>query len=211
MNFDEAARTWDKEERRITRAKSVAERLRAGFAARPGLRALDFGCGTGLLSFFLRDAFSEIVLLDASGGMIEVLGEKIARDDEDRRGRGARPGAAMRPVRGTIDAEVSRLGSFDLAYTMLVLHHIPDTLPALRGLASALAPGGTLFVVELDKEDGSFHKNEAGFEGHDGFDRGELAALAVRAGFMSPSFEDVWIERRSAREYPMFLMRAEKE
>jgi predicted TPR repeat methyltransferase len=66
MNFDEAAPTWDGEERRVLRAKAVAERLEPILAPYRGKDALDFGCGTGLLSFFLRDFFARIDLLDPS-------------------------------------------------------------------------------------------------------------------------------------------------
>jgi hypothetical protein len=74
--------------------------------------------------------------------------------------------------------------------------------------------GGELRIVDLDKEDGSYHKDEAGFDGHDGFDRDEIAALASGAGFAGMRFETAWVERRvegePSREYPIFLMSAEK-
>jgi SAM-dependent methyltransferase len=214
MNFDEIARSWDKEERRLARAKAVAERLRAGLGDAVGGRALDFGCGTGLLGFELREDFSQITLLDVSAGMIDVLRGKIERDDDARRERGASPGAAMLPVCGILEKLSLEEGHFDLAYSMLVLHHIRDTGAALRGLASTLNRGGALRIVDLDKEDGSYHRDEADFDGHDGFDRVELAALAVGAGFARVRFETAWVERRiegaSAREYPMFLLSAEK-
>jgi len=41
------------------------------------LNALDFGCGTGLLSFKLKDFFKTITLTDNSEGMISVLQEKV--------------------------------------------------------------------------------------------------------------------------------------
>jgi ubiquinone/menaquinone biosynthesis C-methylase UbiE len=214
VNFDEVARSWDKEERRHMRAKAVAEIMRAGLSTAAGGRALDFGCGTGLLSFELREDFSQIVLLDASAGMIDVLRRKIERDDEARRGKGSVSGAAMLPVCGTLGDGAPLLSRFDLAYSMLVLHHLSDTAAALLGLASVLRHGGALRIVDLDKEDGSYHEDEAGFDGYDGFDREDLAALTVGAGFAKVRFETAWVERRveggSTREYPMFLMSAEK-
>jgi SAM-dependent methyltransferase len=214
MNFDEAAKNWDAEERRVVRAKAVAERIGAEIGQAPDFRALDFGCGTGLLSFFLRDRFSEITLLDSSAGMIEALEVKIVRDDAARMESGALPGAAMLPMCGTIEPLIARQASFDVAYAMLVLHHIADFESALRGLVSALAPAGTLFVVDFDKDGGDYHRHEEGFKGHDGFNRPEFADLAERTGLLRPHFETVWIERRiegdTTREYPMFMMKAQK-
>jgi SAM-dependent methyltransferase len=221
MDFDEAAKTWDDPMWRITRAEAIAERLRASLPAvglaPPGrrARALDFGCGTGLLSFLLRDEMGEIVMLDASIGMIEKSMEKIDYDDERRRGSGLGRGAAMLPVLGSIEERAADLGFFDLVYSMLVLHHVADVQSALRGLASVLRPGGLLRLVDLDREDGSYHRAEPDFAGHDGFDRAELSAMAEEAGFCDISFETAWVQRRAdgdrLREYPMFLMLAKVE
>jgi SAM-dependent methyltransferase len=212
MDFDEAARSWDGEERRIARAKAVADRLRHILAKYRGMCALDFGCGTGLLGFFLRDHFARIDLLDPSEGMIEVLRGKIEADDERRRAAGSAPGARMRPEPGTLDSLAGRLGPYDAIFSMLALHHIGDTAGTLRGLRSVLAPGGLLALVDLDTEDGSYHLEYDGFDGYNGFDRGQLSALAAGAGFAKPSFETIFVERRERgegwKEYPLFVMAA---
>ncbi len=213
MNFDELARSWDGEERRIARAKIVAERLLPILESRRLSRALDFGCGTGLLSFLLRDFFSSIDLLDPSRGMIEVLRGKIADDDERRRAARLPPGAGMRPELGDLDSAAGRLGPFDVIFSMLVLHHIRDTQAALRGLRSMLAAGGALVLIDLDKEDGSYHSEPEESKVHKGFDRGELADLARRSGFSKPVFDTVYVERRlrgeGIREYPLFVLTAD--
>ncbi len=41
-------------------------------------RVLDFGCGTGLLTEKLADKCGQIIALDSSPSMIEVLDKKIA-------------------------------------------------------------------------------------------------------------------------------------
>ena len=212
MNFDEAARLWDREERRVLRAKAVAERLEPLLEPYRGKYALDFGCGTGLLGFFLRDRFARIDLLDPSEGMIEVLSSKIASDDERRRASSSAPGAAMRPVLGTLDSLAGRFGPYDAVFSLLALHHIDDTEGTLRGLRSVLAVGGLMALVDLDAEDGSFHSEDDGFCGHKGFDRGMLSALAEDAGFAKPRFDTIYVDRKSRdgtwKEYPLFVMAA---
>jgi SAM-dependent methyltransferase len=212
MDFDEAARTWDGEERRVVRAKAVAERLVPVLERCRGKNALDFGCGTGLLGFSLREFFARIDLLDPSEGMIEVLRGKIEADDASRRASGAAAGAAMRPVLGTLESAAAILGPYDAVFSMLALHHISDTEGTLRGLRSVLASGGLLALVDLDTEDGSYHLEYDGFHGYNGFDRGALSAMAQRAGFAKPSFETVYVDRKSRdggwREYPLFVMAA---
>jgi 2-polyprenyl-3-methyl-5-hydroxy-6-metoxy-1,4-benzoquinol methylase len=214
VNFDEAAKTWDAEERRLKRADAVAALARGRLGEAAGGRALDFGCGTGLLSFRLRDDFREIVMLDTSMGMIEAARGKIAVDDAGRDARSALPGAGMTAVCGFLEALGPRLGLFDAAFSMMAMHHIPDTAATLRQLAGILKPGGLLLIVDLDAEDGSFHAREPGFDGHNGFDRADLGKLARSSGFETPAFETAWVERRGEaageREYPLFLMAARR-
>lgn len=200
------------DERRARRAEAVAERLEPMLVAHRRKAALDFGCGTGLLSFLLRDFFSRIDLLDPSEGMMAVLREKIAADDERRRAIGAGAGAEMRTVLGTLDSPAGRLGPYDAIFSMLALHHIDDVAGALRGLREVLAARGSLALIDLDAEDGSFHLEDADFRGHPGFERGALSDLAVGAGFCRPSFETIYVDRKSRdgswKEYPMFVMTA---
>jgi hypothetical protein len=94
----------------------------------------------------------------------------------------------------------------------MTLHHIPDTDAILRRFHAVLARGGRLCIADLDTEDGSFHG--AGFDGHRGFDRSELAAKARAAGFASAEFStacemDKPVDGRP-RRYPIFLMVARK-
>ena len=88
-DFDTRALTWDDDPMKTARAEAVAAGIRAGIPLTPGTKGLEFGCGTGLLSFALRDALGEITLADTSAGMLSVLREKIAANGI----------AHMRPVR----------------------------------------------------------------------------------------------------------------
>ncbi len=39
-------------------------------------RAMEFGCGTGFISFNLIDSFKSITLIDSSKNMIDILSNK---------------------------------------------------------------------------------------------------------------------------------------
>jgi len=100
----------------------------------------------------------------------------------------------------------------DLIYTLMTCHHIQDTTGLLRNLHALLASPGYLCVADLDAEDGSF--NEPGFDGHNGFDRGALGAIAESVGFRDIRFATVFRmtkgEGPDAKEYPVFRMVARK-
>ncbi len=72
MSFDKYAITWDTE-KRVNRAKIIAEEISKTIQIKKRYNALEFGCGTGLVSFNLYDKFESITLVDISKGMIDML------------------------------------------------------------------------------------------------------------------------------------------
>src|SRR3954452_2280867 len=117
--FDERARTWDTP-RRIERARIVADVIRSAVRLTGSERIIDIGAGTGLLGLALADDVGEIVLADPSAGMIEVATEKLAAG-------GFR---GIRAVRHDLLADQKPERDFDLAVSLLVLHHVKDTARA---------------------------------------------------------------------------------
>ena len=77
-NFDERAKDWDTDPMKVERAQSVADAIRRAVPLTADMSALEYGCGTGLLSFALQSHLGKITLADTSLGMLSVLTEKIA-------------------------------------------------------------------------------------------------------------------------------------
>jgi len=200
-DFDERAATWDDDPVKHERARTVASAIRERVPLSSGMRALEYGCGTGLLSFALRDDVGHFTLADRSEGMLEVLRKKI--DDA---------GATnMVPVSLDLIEDPLPVERYDFICTMMTFHHIEDTNAILRAMSNLLESPGYLCVADLDAEDGSFHGE--GFHGHNGFDRDELANKAKAAGFQRVEFSTVFRTKggeEKERLYPMFLMVAEK-
>ena len=201
-DFDDKAALWDADPMKTARANAVAQGIRDGLALAPTLRGFEFGCGTGLLSFALRDALGELTLADTSPGMLAVLREKIARAGI----------ANMHPVQLDLLSDPPPTTRYDLAYSLMTLHHIPDTAAILRALHDLLAPGGHLCIADLEHEDGSFHEHDPSV--HNGFERGALQNLLENTGFTDVRFTTVFtIEKERGgerRDYPVFLMIARK-
>jgi ubiquinone/menaquinone biosynthesis C-methylase UbiE len=167
------------------------------------LTALEYGCGTGLLSFALQNEFASITLADTSQGMLDVLAGKI-------RSAGVRN---MHPLRLDLSNDPLPVSRYGIIYSLMALHHIPETDPLLKQFHSLLEVSGYLCISDLDKEDGTFHgKQVTGV--HHGFDRVELQRQAESAGFSHVRFSNIHTIRRgrngSERTYPLFLMVAEK-
>jgi ubiquinone/menaquinone biosynthesis C-methylase UbiE len=203
MNFDSRAKTWDADPMKTARAEAVAQGIQDQVPLSPQMTALEYGCGTGLLSFALQAHFQHMTLADSSSGMLDVLEQKIESCGISN----------MSPLKLDLQADPLPNERFDLIHTLMTLHHIPDTEALLRDMYALLASPGYLCVADLDSEDGSFHG--ADFSGHQGFDRDALSAKAALAGFCNIRFTTVFninkaIAAGGKMDFPVFLMVAEK-
>lgn len=195
--FDREAKSWDNEER-TERAMQVAKAISAKTAS--GGSGLEVGSGTGLVSFFLKDHFDKIKLIDTSEGMISVLNDKITA-----------AGLSHFEANSFDLLTNDSLGeSFDTIYSSMVMHHIGDLDKMISACKRHLKPGGKLCIVDLDKEDGSFHLNEPGFSGHNGFDQQELARKLEDMGFTAIQseifFHGVKNRKGLTVPYALFIM-----
>jgi 2-polyprenyl-3-methyl-5-hydroxy-6-metoxy-1,4-benzoquinol methylase len=199
--FDAKAADWDTPERRA-RAHVLADSIREHVPLDAQMRAIDIGAGTGLLGLDLLHDIGSVVLTDPSEGMIEVARTKIEAE-------------------GIVDAkaivfdfpadEPPEDAPFDLAVSLLVLHHVEDTAATLRSISAALAPGGYIGLIDLDEEDGSFHDPDQPGIHHHGFAGESLVALATAAGFEEASVRIVHeLEHDNGRTYPLFLLTGRK-
>jgi ubiquinone/menaquinone biosynthesis C-methylase UbiE len=201
-HFDSKARQWDSNPVFVERAEKIAAAIRAEVALSTDMAALDYGSGSGLLSFPLKDELGHITCKDTSAGMLDMLREKITAQ-----------GVTNMTVRQTdLTADPLPDERYDLIYSSMTLHHIPDTDHILRVFRDLLTPGGHLCIADLDQEDGSFHGVEV--EVHHGFDRDALAALARAAGFADVRFRTVFEivkqQESGERAFPVFLMTARR-
>jgi len=202
-NFDERAKDWDADPMKVNRAKTVAQAIRSAIPLTENMSALEYGCGTGLLSFALQSDLGQITLADTSQGMLDVLAEKISAFDVSN----------MRPLRLDLSADPSPDSPFDLTYSLMTLHHIPDAKAILKKFHALLAPGGWLCIADLDKEDGTFHTDGTS-DVHLGFERGELQKWVEDAGFVDVKFSTAFEIKKKIGEaekiFPVFLLIAQK-
>lgn len=199
--FDERAADWDTPER-IARAEAIADAFAAAITIPLGSRAIELGAGTGLLGLAVRarvgpERLSELLLTDSAGGMLEVAEAKVR----------ARNLTGVRTARFDVATDPPPEGSpFDVALSLLLLHHVEDTSAALRRVAGLVRPGGWIALSDLDIEDGLFHSPEAEGIHHHGFDRLALRALAEEAGFADVRLSTAGEMEREGRRYPLFLL-----
>jgi len=171
-DFNEGSQQWDAQLFRVNLANNIAEAIRRETSLSKDMAALDFGCGTGLVTLSLQPLVGTITGTDSSPGMLSMLDEKIKAQ-------------GLTNVRTlVVDFEKGdRIAEkFDLIVCSMVLHHVPDTIALFRIWQEMLLPGGRLCLSDLDSEDGSFHGDNTGVF-HFGFDREVLKKQLHSAGF----------------------------
>ena len=142
--FDRLASRWwdpDGESRPLHDLNPVRLGYIADRATLKGARALDVGCGGGLLSEALARAGAEVTAIDLAPALLDV-----ARLHLHESGLGI----DYRLVSvEALAAEMS--GAFDVITCMEMLEHVPDPSSVIRACATLLKPGGKLFLSTLNR------------------------------------------------------------
>jgi 2-polyprenyl-3-methyl-5-hydroxy-6-metoxy-1,4-benzoquinol methylase len=165
--------------------------------------ALEFGCGTGLLTTQVAREVGTLHALDVSDQMLDQLAEK-------------KESMSLTHVSlercDVFDSQAK--GPFDLIYSSMTLHHIPDVPALFRYLFPLVSPGGMVAFADLDREDGLFHEKPQGVV-HHGFHRDSLMNWLLAAGFHHAQASTAHtitkpVDGAADKTYPVFLAWAKK-
>ncbi len=198
QRFDNLARTWDEEPRRVQLAEAVVKATLSRVPVTPEMEALDYGCGTGLVTLLIAPHVRSVLGADISEGMLSVLRDKIASQSV--------------PNAGTVALDLQRDPPLDRRFGLIVsamtMHHIKDPAPVIGKLTLMLRPAGWLCIADLDSESGEFHSDKTGVE-HFGFDRNLVKAVFEEGGLESVAMDTAHViiseVEGAAREFPVFL------
>ncbi len=197
--FDDRAATWDDNPGRVLLAGKIGSAILEEIPVTAETTAMDFGCGTGLVSLKLAPALKSITAVDGSAGMIDVLERKLKTAGVDN----------IAALHLDVTRAALPRASFDLIFSAMVLHHIADTAHLLAAFFEALKPGGRVALADLVTEDGSFHGNLPDVH-HLGFDPDTLKREMEAAGFSAVTARVIHNIPKNSTEYPVFLMVGKK-
>jgi tRNA (cmo5U34)-methyltransferase len=201
--FDLKAQEWDKNPMHTERSIAIAKGILNFIPLEHSMRAMEFGTGTAILSFLLKDHFKEIILIDSSAEMIRVTNEKIS----------ATTATNMRTLLFDLEKNELKNEKFDIIYTQMVLHHVADIELIVDRFYQLLKPAGYLAIADLYTEDGTFH--DESFKGHKGFDVGELSGTLLKYHFTNITHGKCYTIKRTneddiVKEYPVFLLTSKR-
>jgi predicted TPR repeat methyltransferase len=203
-DFDKEAASWDEHPARVRLAKDIADAILRRIVVTSDMNALDFGCGTGLLTIQLQPLVRSITGIDSSQGMLDVFNAKIARLKLTN----------VRALLVDLDRGDTLAGNYHLIVSNMTLHHVKEIGPLFGQFYDIMAPSGYLCIADLDLDDGRFHENNTGVF-HFGFDRAALRKTLIEAGFdnvqdmsaaevMKPTLNE------EMKQFTVFLMTGQK-
>lgn len=200
--FDSRAREWDNNPIHWERSMAIAKEISKQIPIKPRMKALEYGAGTGILSFLLSENFSEITLMDNSKEMVQVMHEKVSNAKLRH----------LKPLLFDLEQSDYFTRKFDCIFTQMVLHHVADIEQLLNRFYQITTPNGYLAIADLYPEDGSFHGDT--FNGHKGFDITILQAQLEKVGYTNIVTKPCYTINKTIgdtlREFPIFLMVAVK-
>jgi tRNA (cmo5U34)-methyltransferase len=202
--FDIKAAEWDNNPMHWNRSEAVAKEIKSLIPLNKGMSALEYGAGTGITSFLLRDYLKEITLMDNSSEMINVINAKIKTSEVKN----------LRTLNFNLETDEYKEGKFDLIFTQMVLHHVVDIENIISNFHLLLNPKGFLVIADLYEEDGSFHGD--GFTGHNGFNVVELSDILRKNSFLNIKNRtcfviDRKISETESKQFEVFIMTAQRD
>ena len=145
--FDLKASAWDDNPVHHARSEAIAQEMLRLLPVNKGMNALEFGAGTGILSFMLKDSVNEIVMMDSSVEMVNVINRKIKATGVKN----------LKSVFFDLEHQPCYGKSADLIFSQMVLHHVKDIEDIFGKFYEILNQDGFLVIADLFTEDGSFH------------------------------------------------------
>lgn len=202
-DFDTKAAEWDNNPMHWDQSEAIANEIIKLIPLKKEMMALEYGAGTGITSFLLKDYLKEIILMDNSSEMVRVINDKIKSSKVKN----------LKTLNFNLEADEYKDGKFDLIFTQMVLHHVTDIDKIINTFHQLLNPNGHLVIADLYEEDGSFHGD--GFIGHKGFNIDLLSGILGNNRFSDIFHKTCFVIERKiseieSKQFEVFIMVAKK-
>ena len=197
--FDIKAAEWDRNPMHWDRSEAIANEIKRMIPLNTGMKVLEYGAGTGITSFLLKDHVKEITLMDNSSEMVSVMTDKIKTSKVKN----------LNVLNFNLEHSDYKNDRFDLIFTQMVLHHVADIDLIISRFKKLLNTGGYLAIADLYPEDGSFHGDD--FTGHRGFDVEILSNQIRNHGFTNISHRKCFVINKKisdseTKQFDVFLL-----
>jgi len=164
---------------------------------------LDYGAGTGNLLLYILPKVAHITAMDNSDGMLTVLQSKIPTLYSHK----------VQLLKHHADTEELPKDAYNLIMSSMTLHHIQNTKEFIIQCYNALKPGGLLVLIDLCKEDGTFHKDLDSTIHHFGFDLEHVTEIFTSVRLKTITIHEFYAiyKEHVNKHFPVFFAIAQKQ
>lgn len=141
----------------------------------------DVGCGTGNIAEILAPIAQRVYAIDGSGAMLAAARRRLSQHKN------------VEFVESPLDRIPLHSKTIDVAAAALVLHHLPDPVPALREMHRLLrtdSNGGVALIVDMVRHDREIYKRSMGHV-HLGFSKDTTLGMLKDAGFTDGTYREL--------------------
>lgn len=195
--YKEKAESYDAEDWEKVLSSVAEATILSKIAFHDQMHVMDFGAGTGLICSHVAPMVKKITAVDISEAMLTKLTAKPELKNKVN-------SLCQDIMNNPIDEK------FDLIMSAFAMHHVEDTNKLIQSFAAHLETGSWVALVDVDKEDGSFHSEDNLGVFHCGFDRDALKAILKMYSFENIDFVTAHNFECDGRKYSAFLVTALK-
>ena len=134
--FQHKSKSWDMNSKRVKNAQSIAALIVKNISLKSDMEIMDFGAGTGLLSFFVAQKVAKIVAVDNSPSMLEEFAKKSSEFASE---------TEILEKDLSVDT-IER--KFDGIISSMTIHHLEDTRALFQKFYDMLESDGFAFLFD---------------------------------------------------------------
>lgn len=191
--FAHKASSYDKNKSRVENVDNIANAVRNAIPFNKNMHIADFGSGTGLLLERVAPQVGKITAIDISSSMNEQLNNKRSQ---------------LSCELEILEVDLSKTyidHTFDGIISSMTMHHVQNIPAMFDKFYAMVKEGGFIAIADLDKEDGSFHSEDAGVF-HCGFERQKIQQVAIDAGFKNVALTTASAVHKPQGSFDVFLL-----
>ncbi|MEA3315930.1 MAG: class I SAM-dependent methyltransferase [Campylobacterota bacterium] len=199
--FNILAKEWDSKPQRVESAMKFVEHIKGNVNKDiKSYHILDYGCGSGLVSFGFGNDVKLVTGLDYSIGMVERYNEKSKELNLSH----------LKAIKHNINEESLDSNKYDLIVTNMTMHHIKDISDFVYKLKDGLKKDGELYIADLSTEDGTFHSMGNEDVEHLGFKKEYIIDIFNDVGLKNIKYNILQTIKKEDNSYPIFVISGKK-
>ncbi|OFY38454.1 MAG: hypothetical protein A2X18_02980 [Bacteroidetes bacterium GWF2_40_14] len=200
--FKNKASDWDSP-MKVDMSGRFVEEMVSNVKFNKSVKAMDLGCGTGLVGLSIVNEIKSLIMVDNSKAMIDKLKEKLEEIEQNSK---TALKEKVKIINGSVDKYTTK--DLDVVFSLMAIHHIDNIDALLEHISKILKPGGVLIIGDLCEEDGSFHGEES--VPHNGFNIESLSKQMEECDLDIVTTYTYNTIKKNNRDYDQFIIIAKK-